>query len=99
MLMEPQPDMALKVTNMENSFKGPVDPLSLQTESISASNVQVSDTCTYFLEVGSLRRMEFYWSHLSQRHLRLSTNRLCRGNHFQLLNLLEDRSLVLLSIN
>ena len=43
MLMELQPDMALKVTNMENSFEGPVDPSSLQTESISASDVRVGD--------------------------------------------------------
>ena len=64
MLMELQPEMALKVTNMEYSFEGgPVDPSSLQTESISASDVRVGDTCTYFLEVGSLR-MEFYWPHL-----------------------------------
>jgi P-type Cu+ transporter len=43
MLMELQPNMALKVTNMDSTLEGLVDVASLQTEAISANDVRVGD--------------------------------------------------------
>jgi P-type Cu+ transporter len=43
MLMELQPNMALKVTNMGSMLEGHLDVASLQTEAISANDVRVGD--------------------------------------------------------